>query len=100
MTLLLIQYLRREYMTIGKAISEACITEHEKDKAYAALYSLASNLILSNFPYRDMKLTGYVADQSSLDMKYVQDALSEEEMKQREEWHWERILEQNPLPKD
>ena len=40
------------------------------------------------------------ARQCALDKQYVAGCLSEEEMKQREDWHWKRIQEQNPIPKD
>lgn len=101
---LIIQGLRGYYAAIEKAIDAACetdrLTEDEQEEAYGALSRLAETLILSSTPYHGMTNATDIAHQCALDKQYVAGCLSQEEMKLREEWHWKRIQEQNPLPKD
>lgn len=101
---LIIQGLHSYYAAIEKAIDAACetdrLTEDEQEEAYGALSRLAETLILSSASYQGMTNATDIARQCALDKQYVAGCLSEEEMKQREDWHWKRIQEQNPIPKD
>ena len=101
---LLIQGLRKDYEAIDKALGLAFDSDYCKketmENAYGALYGMLRTLILSSASYQGMTNATDIAHQCTLDMQYITGCLSQEEMKQREEWHWERILEQNPLPKD
>ncbi len=92
---LLIQGLRREYAAIDKALDLAYDSDHctqiEMDEAYSALHCIIEKLILSSTSYRGMTSADEVARNCALDMRYVtEDSLSEQEMKEREEWHWKR----------
>jgi hypothetical protein len=100
MTQLLIQGLRKEYAAIDKALDWAYESDYsrvsEMDEAYSALHSIIEKLILSSTSYRGMTDADEVAHNLALDMRYVtEDSLSEQEMKEREEWHWKRLKELN-----
>jgi hypothetical protein len=96
---LLIQGLRKEYAAIDKALDLAKDSNFKFsviNGAYCALYKIIEKLILSSTSYRGMTDADEVAHNLALDMRYVtEDSLSEQEMKEREEWHWKRLEELN-----
>lgn len=99
---LMIQGLRKEYEAIDKALDLAFDSDYCKketmEKAYSALYAIFRKLILSSTSYNGMTNAAEIEHQCALDMRYVtDDRLAEQEMKEREEWHWKRIEEQEKL---
>ena len=96
---LLIQGLRKEYAAIDKALDLAKDSNFKFsviNGAYCALHKIIDVLILSSTSYRGMTDADEVAHNLALDMRYVtEDSLSEQEMKEREEWHWKRLEELN-----
>ena len=96
---LTIQDLRKRFKAIDKALdlafdSDYCKKETMED-AYRALREMLRTLILSSISYNGMTNAAEIEQQCALDMYYVTaDSLSEQEMKEREEWHWKRIEEQ------
>ncbi len=94
---LLIQELKREYKAIDKILDAGWfsgeLSTDEVKAAYQALDSILRKLILSQTSYNGMTDAQEIVRNSELDMKYVTGALSEPEMKEREEWHWTRTTE-------
>ena len=92
---LLIQGLRKEYTAIDKVLGLAYDSDYckqdEMDEAFSALYNIIEKLILSSTSYRDMASADEIVRNCALDMRYITDiCLSEQEMKEREEWHWKQ----------
>ena len=94
MTLLLIQGLRHEYEALDKVFDAAwdddTLTAEDVENAYSALDSIIEKLILSSTSYKGLTSAEEITRNSALDMQYVTGALSEPEMRQREEWHRQR----------
>jgi hypothetical protein len=98
MTQLLIQGLRKEYAAIDKALDLAKDSNFKFsviNGAYCALHKIIEKLILSSTSYRGMTDADEAAHNLILDMRYITGDLSEQEMKEREEWHWKRQEELN-----
>lgn len=100
---LLIKGLRDDYEAIVKALDIACesnkLTENELNEAFGALDNMLNMLILSSTSYQGITSGLEINRQCYLDMQYVKGFLSEQEMKEREAWHWKRIEEQEKLKK-
>lgn len=92
---LLIQGLRKEYAAIDKVLGLAYDSDYckqdEMDEAFSALHNIIEKLILSSTSYRGMTSADEIVRNCALDMRYITDiCLSEQEMKEREEWHWKQ----------
>lgn len=101
---LMIQGLRKEYAAIDKALDLAFDSDYCKketmEAAYCALHEMLRTLVLSSTSYNGMTNAAEVEHQCALDIHYVTtEHLSEQEKKEREEWHWKRIEEQEKLKK-
>ena len=95
---LIIQSLREEYEAIDKVLNEGFefdnVSARDVENAYSALDSILEKLILSSTAYHGMTSGMEITENLALDMRYVVGQMSGPEMRQREEWHWQRCDEQ------
>ncbi len=88
---LLIEGLKPEYAVLRAAIESA--TSCDKDACIGALNCICNKLVLSSTVYQDMRDGRAIVENAAKDMEYVRGELTEEEERERIDWHYSRLEE-------
>ncbi len=94
-----IQVLREEYETIANVL-DGCLmlgseytTEEGVEAAHQALEGIIRSLLAMEVDIPEGADMKEIAHNWCLDAQYVTGRLSEEEMEEREAWHWQRVCD-------
>lgn len=92
---LTIEGLKPKYAMIEKAIGSARVDDEDKQLGMFALDELCRMLVLSSDTYEGMASGLDIVRNAERDMAFVRGELTEEEEKERLDWHYARLEERD-----